>query len=123
MSAPTGQTYTAKVNGPDAPMKGDPGVTSVSLKMIGTNTLEETDKRNGKVISVFKLTVASDGKTAKAVAEDKLQNRTTEFAVDEAVDCGVGMGRALLALCDIGPQRLKPHCKRDFRGTAEAVPL
>ena len=80
MSAPTGQTYTAKVNGPDVPMKGDPGVTSVSLKMMG-NTLEETDKRNGKVISVFKLTVASDGKTAKAVAEDKLQNRTTEFEV------------------------------------------
>ena len=83
MSAPTGQTYTAKVNGTDAPMKGDPGVTSVSVKMIGTNTLEETDKRNGKVISVFKLTVASDGKTAKAVAEDKLQNRTTEYAVEK----------------------------------------
>jgi hypothetical protein len=30
---------------------------------------------------VFKLTVAADGKTAKAVSEDKLQNRTTEFAV------------------------------------------
>jgi hypothetical protein len=83
MSAPTGQTYTAKVNGPDVPMKGDPGVTSVSVKMIGSNTLEETDKRNGKVISVFKLTVESDGKTAKAVAEDKLQNRTTEFAVEK----------------------------------------
>jgi hypothetical protein len=81
MSAPTGQTYTAKVNGGEAPMKGDPGVTSVSVKMIGKNTLEETDMRNGKVISVFKLTVAEDGKTAKAVAEDKLQNRTTEFAV------------------------------------------
>ncbi len=81
MTAPTGQTYTAKVNGPDAPMKGDPGVTSVSLKMIGKDTLEETDKRNGKVVSVFKLTVASDGKSAKAVAEDKLANRTTEFAV------------------------------------------
>jgi hypothetical protein len=81
MSAPTGQTYTATVNGGDAPMKGDPGVTSVSVKMLGKNTLEETDMRNGKVISVFKLTVNADGKTAKAVAEDKLQNRTTEFAV------------------------------------------
>jgi len=83
MTAPTGQTYTAKVNGPDAPMKGDPGVTSVSLKMIGKDTLEETDKRNDKVVSVFKLTVASDGKSAKAVAEDKLANRTTEFAVEK----------------------------------------
>jgi hypothetical protein len=81
MTAMTGQTYTAKLDGAEAPMKGDPGVTSVSVKMRGKDTLEETDKRDGKVISVFKLTVAADGKTAKAVSEDKLQNRTTEFAV------------------------------------------
>ena len=78
MTTPTGQTYTAKMNGPDAPMKGDPGITSVSVKPMG-NTYEETDKRDGKVISVFKLTVAADGKTAKATAEDTLQNKTTGF--------------------------------------------
>jgi hypothetical protein len=81
MIAPTGQSYTAKLNGPDAPMKGDPGVSSVSLKTMGANTLVETDKRDGKEISVFKLTVAADGKTAKAVSEDKLQDKTTEFDV------------------------------------------
>jgi len=81
MTSPTGQSYTAKLDGSDAPMKGDPGVTSVSVKTIGKNTLEETDKRSGKVITVFKMTVAADGKTAKAIVDDKLQNRTTEFAV------------------------------------------
>ena len=50
MTNPTGQSYTAKLDGTEAPMKGDPGVTSVSVKMIGKNTLEETDKRDGKVI-------------------------------------------------------------------------
>ena len=79
MVAKTGQTYTAKLGGPDAPMSGDPGVTSVSVKMIGENTLEETDKRNGKVIGVFTMTVAPDGKTAKGNFDDKLQNRTTAF--------------------------------------------
>jgi hypothetical protein len=79
MVAPTGQTYTAKLGGPDAPMSGDPGVTSVSVKMVGTNTLEETDKRNGKVIGVFTMTVAADGKTAKGSFDDKLQNKTTAF--------------------------------------------
>jgi hypothetical protein len=79
MSNPTGQTYTAKLDGSDAPMKGDPGTTSVSVKMLGKDTLEETDKRAGKVIGVFKMTVAADGKTAKASFEDKLQSRTTEF--------------------------------------------
>ncbi len=80
MSAPTGQTYTAKVGGPDVPMKGDPGVSSVSLKMMGKNVLIETDKRDGKIISVFTMTVAADGKNAKAVSEDKLSGKTTNFA-------------------------------------------
>lgn len=75
------QTYTAKLDGTDAPMQGDPGITSVSVKMLGKNTLEETDKRDGKVIAIFKMTVASDGKTAKASVDDKQQNRTTAFNV------------------------------------------
>jgi hypothetical protein len=80
MTNPTGQSYTAKLDGTDAPMKGDPGVTSVSVKMIGKNTLEETDKREGKVIAVVKFTVEADGKTAKSSFDDKLQNRTTTAA-------------------------------------------
>src|SRR5207253_4050543 len=39
MSMPTGQSYTAKLNGPDVPMKGDPGINSVSVKKMG-NTIE-----------------------------------------------------------------------------------
>ena len=79
MTNGSGQTYTAKLDGTDSPMKGDPGITSVSVKMMGNNTLEETDKRDGKVIAVFKMTVANDGKTAKASVDDKMQNRTTAF--------------------------------------------
>lgn len=78
MTNPTGQSYTATFNGPDAPMKGDPGITSASVKKVG-NMLEETDKRNGKVIGVLKITVASDGKTAKASFTDTRQGRTTQF--------------------------------------------
>jgi hypothetical protein len=77
MTNPTGQSYTAKLDGTEAPMKGDPGVTSVQVKMIGKDTLEETDKRDGKVIAVVKFTVEKDGKTAKTSFDDKLQNRTT----------------------------------------------
>jgi hypothetical protein len=79
MTNPTGQSYTAKLDGTDAPMKGDPGVTSVSVKMMGKGTLEEIDKREGKVISVQKMTLAADGKSAKISVDDKLQNRTTDF--------------------------------------------
>jgi hypothetical protein len=79
MTSPTGQSYTAKLNGTEAPMKGDPGVTSVSVKMIGKDTLEETDKRDDKVIGVWKMTVAADGKSANAVYDDKLQGTKTEY--------------------------------------------
>ncbi len=81
MTSPTGQSYTAKLNGTDAPMKGDPGTTSVSVKMKGKNIFEETDKRDGKVIGVFEMTVADDGKTAKASYDDKMQSRTTNYEV------------------------------------------
>jgi hypothetical protein len=81
MTNPTGQSYTAKLNGTDAPMKGDPGTTSVSVRMIGKNTLEETDKRDGKVIGIFKATVQPDGKTIDAVYNDKLQGRETKWTM------------------------------------------
>jgi hypothetical protein len=81
MTSRTGQMYTAKLDGTEAPMMGDPGVTSVSVKSLSTNTLEETDKRDGKVISVFTFTVAPDGKTAKASVLDTVMNRTTDFKV------------------------------------------
>jgi len=81
MTSATGQTYTAKVNGPDAPVKGDPGVTSVSVKMIGKNTFEETDKRDGKAISVFKMVIAPDGKSAEGTGTDLRQNKTNTFRI------------------------------------------
>lgn len=80
MTNPTGQTYTAKLDGTEAPMKGDLGITSVTVKLLGKNTLEETDKREGKVIGVSKMTVAPDGKTAKISFTDTRQNRTMDFA-------------------------------------------
>jgi hypothetical protein len=74
----TGQSYTAKLDGTDAPYKGDPGTTSVSVKMLGKDTLEETDKRNGKVIVIYTNTVSADGKTMKIVIEDKLHGTTSK---------------------------------------------
>jgi len=35
MTTPTGQSYTAKLDGMEVPYVGDPGITTVSLKRIG----------------------------------------------------------------------------------------
>jgi len=79
MSDLTGDSYTAKFDGKDYPYKGDPGTTSVSLKKIDANTIEETDKRDGKVISVTRMTVSADGHTMKMEGEDKLHGTTYKF--------------------------------------------
>jgi hypothetical protein len=77
MTSPTGQSYTAKMDGTEAPMKGDPGVTSVMVKKVGNNTIEETDMRNGKAIGVMKATVS--GNTLTVLYDDKLQGSTMKY--------------------------------------------
>ena len=83
MSNPTGQAYTAKLDGTDAPYKGDPGTTSVSVRQMGKNTIEETDKRDGKVISVARITVAPDGKSMTVAVTDKLRGTTSQFMAEK----------------------------------------
>ncbi len=83
MTSPTGQGYTAKLDGTEAPYQGDPGTTSVSVKKMGPNSLEETDKRNGKIVSVERMTVSADGKTMKIVADDRLRGTRSEVTVSK----------------------------------------
>jgi hypothetical protein len=79
MSAPTGESFTAKMVGTQAPYSGDPGTTSVSLKKLGTQAIQETDRRDRKVISIAKMTVAPDGKSMTIAVNDKLHGTTMSF--------------------------------------------
>jgi hypothetical protein len=79
MTSPTGQSYSAKLDGTEAPYKGDPGTSSVSVKQMGKNVIEETDKRDGKVISVARISVGADGKTMSITVNDKLHGTTNKF--------------------------------------------
>jgi hypothetical protein len=79
MTSPTGQKYTAKMDGTDSPMTGDSGITSVSVKKIGKNGLKETDKRNGKVIGMSTMTVSGDGKTINVKYENKERGTTMSY--------------------------------------------
>lgn len=72
MTTPTGQSYTAKLDGTDAPFKGDPGVNSVTVKKKGDSGIVETDKRDGVVISISTNTVSADGKSMNIAVVDKL---------------------------------------------------
>jgi hypothetical protein len=79
MTQPTGETYTAKLDGTDAPVTGAYSYNSVSLKKIDAHTIEETDKRDGTVTGVAKMTVSPDGKKMTVVYTSKPSDRTSTY--------------------------------------------
>lgn len=83
MSQPAGENFTAKLDGKDYPYHGSYSYDTVSLKRIDDHTIEETNKRDGKVIEVSRISVSPDGKTLTAVAENKLTDRTSTYILEK----------------------------------------
>lgn len=83
MTDPNGESYEAKFDGKDYPIQGDPGHTMVSLKRIGNDTIEETDKRDGKVVGVSKMTVSPDGKWITVEYTNKERGTTTTYKMEK----------------------------------------
>jgi hypothetical protein len=79
MSNKIGQSYAAPVDGTDVPYVGDPGVSSVSIKRIDDMTIEESDKRQGKVIWIGRWTVSADGKSMTTAWKDTLHGTSGSF--------------------------------------------
>jgi hypothetical protein len=75
----TGESYDAKYDGKDYPMKGRPAGYTVSLKKVDARTVVRTDKRDGKIVGILTMTVSADGKTANVKEENKLQGTTTTY--------------------------------------------
>ena len=69
------ETYEAKFDGKDYPVGKDLHST-VSLTLIDEDTFEETDKHNGKVLTVSRITVSKDGTTMKVESTDQQRGAT-----------------------------------------------
>jgi hypothetical protein len=82
-SRPTGQSYTAKLDGTDAVLKGDPDSNTVSVKRTNENTIVETDKHDEKVLSISWMTVVTDGKTMDIVSNDVVAGTTSHFTAQK----------------------------------------
>jgi hypothetical protein len=78
-----GQSYSAKFDGKEYPVEGDPGHTMVTLKRIDDRTVEETDRRNAKATDEIRLAVASDGKTLNFTDKDLVHGQTTSATLDK----------------------------------------
>jgi len=79
-STPSGESYTASLDG--SPTTSDVGseTRNLSIRAIGNNTLEETSKHNGKVVDVQTLVLAPNGKTM-TITDKNLVDGTTSSMV------------------------------------------
>jgi hypothetical protein len=78
-----GQSYEAKFDGKDYPVAGDQGHTVVALKRLGSDTIEEIDKRDGKVTDIIRSSVSGDGKTLHVVDTDPVHETRTSYTMDK----------------------------------------
>jgi hypothetical protein len=76
---PLGEKFDAKFDGKDYLVEDDPARTMVSVKLLSSNTIEQTNKRDGKVVGVLRLTVAPGGETIRATYENKEASTTTRY--------------------------------------------
>jgi hypothetical protein len=75
------ESYEVKFDGKDYPAGGD-SHTTVSLKLIDENTLEETDKQDGKIVTVARMTVSRDGKSMRVESSDKQRGSTMTYTAE-----------------------------------------
>jgi hypothetical protein len=80
---PAGQSYAAKLDGTDTPIQGDLSHTVVSVRRIDSNTVEETEKRNGKVTGVAQIKVSADGRTLTWSGGDKAKGTGWQFVAEK----------------------------------------
>jgi hypothetical protein len=63
--------WTARYDGKDYPVTGDPGTDAVALKKSNPNTLENVEKKAGKEVGRVKCVVSKDGKTMTVTGKEK----------------------------------------------------
>lgn len=83
MSSPTGESYTAKLDGKDHPVSGQHGYNSVSLRLVNDRTIEETHKLDGKLVEVVKMTVSPDGKRMAIDVTGESTGRMSTFVAEK----------------------------------------
>ncbi len=76
------ESYDVKFDGKDYPAGRDVHAT-VSLKLIDEYTLEETDKQDGKMMTVARMTVSKDGRSMRVESSDKQRGSTMTYTAEK----------------------------------------
>jgi len=68
---PTHMEYTAKYDGKDYPITGNPNADTVALERTDANTTRSTLKKDGQVVMTVTSVVSNDGKTRTSTFKGK----------------------------------------------------
>jgi hypothetical protein len=82
-STPTGESWEAKLDGKDYPVKGTYANETVSLKSLGDHSIEATYKRDGTIENVNKITVSPDGKKMTTIVDNKPTGRISTYTSEK----------------------------------------
>ncbi len=82
-SKPNGETWNARLDGKDYPVKGSYIFDIVSLKQLDGHSIEARFKREEKLIEVDKISVSPDGKKMTRVADSKLSGRISTYVAQK----------------------------------------
>ncbi|HUK00648.1 MAG TPA: hypothetical protein VLW26_00055 [Steroidobacteraceae bacterium] len=58
-----GRSFTARLDGTEAPYNGSPEINRVTVRLIDPRTIEETDKKDAQVVMIARWSIEPDGKT------------------------------------------------------------
>jgi len=71
------ERYTTRFDG--IPLEDVPGHTMVSAKLLDARTVEPSSKRDGKIVSISRLSVAPDGKSIQVVFKNPESGDKTDI--------------------------------------------
>lgn len=78
---PSGQSYAAKLDGTETPIKGDLSNTMVAVRLVDENTIEEADRRDGKTVEIVHFVVSADGKRISVSMENTANGTVRQFSL------------------------------------------
>jgi hypothetical protein len=76
------ESFEARFDGKDYPLGRD-WLTTVSIKLIDQDTLEETDKHQGQILTVSRMTLSKDGKTMLVESTDQQRGTTMTYVAEK----------------------------------------
>jgi hypothetical protein len=82
-SNPSGEGYSAKFDGKEYPIHGEPSHSTVSLQRVDANTIVETDKQDGSIHYQVRMTVSSDGRSMQVTETDNERGVQTSYTMEK----------------------------------------